>query len=125
MTKKDIFIKLVENEIFSNDFRERLTGTFTEEELDEAESYWEDFKKGASSNTKEITEKGIAIVTFMQESNFVELSAKEIGEGMSLSGRSIAASMKKLCADGYVEKIEGTSPAIYTLTEKGKAYTNN
>ena len=38
---------------------------------------------------------------------------------MNVSGRSVSGTMKKLIADGYVEKREGT-PASYRITESGK-----
>lgn len=120
MTKKDAFIKIVKEMIFENE-NMILHDFYDDETINLACEYWEDFEKGASSNAKEMTENGAKIIAFMQTAA-PELTAKEIGEGLFVSGRSIAGSMKKLVADEYVEKIEGSKPIIYALTEKGKQY---
>lgn len=126
MTKKDIFIKLVENEIFSNDFRNRFKDVFSEEELDMAESYWEDFRKGASKNAKEMTENGYKILSYMQQEatdkNILEFTSNKIGEALNISGRSAAGSIRKLVTDGYVNKKREASFCVYSLTDKGLNY---
>ena len=48
-------------------------------------------------------------------------TSKEAAEALFTSGRSIAGSMRKLTADGYVEKT-GKDPVKYSLTEAGKSY---
>lgn len=120
MKKKDAFIKIVKEKIFDNE-DDFLRADYDDETIAAAISYWEDFQKGASSNAKEMTENGAKIIAFMQTAA-PELTAKEIGEGLFVSGKSIAGSMKKLITDGYVEKVEGSKPIIYVLTEKGKQY---
>ena len=86
----------------------------------EAIDFFEDYKKGKSSNRKEITEKGIAIILALQE-NPEWITAKALGEIMDVSGRSVSGSMKKLVEDGYVEKRAG-NPSAYKITEKGLAF---
>ena len=49
------------------------------------------------------------------------LKARDIAEGLFVSSRTVSGSMRKLVADGFVEKV-GQDPAIYTITEKGKNY---
>jgi DNA-binding HxlR family transcriptional regulator len=46
------------------------------------------------------------------------LKAKEIGEGLFCSSRTVSGSLRKLITDGYVTKIAGT-PTCYSLTELG------
>ena len=48
--------------------------------------------------------------------------AKDIGEGLFISSRAVSGAIRKLVADGYVEKI-GQDPVVYSLTEKGKTIT--
>ena len=48
------------------------------------------------------------------------LKAKEIGEGLFCSSRTISGAMRKLITDGYVSKTAGT-PVCYSLTELGMA----
>ena len=83
----------------------------------EAIEFFEDYKRGKSSNRKEITEKGIVLLKGMREhSDWI--TAKSLGEILDISGRSVSGTMKKLVEDGYVEKRAG-SPSAYKITEKG------
>ena len=75
-------------------------------------------------NVKEITENGIKILKYMQQHETHKGSlfkASDIGEGLFMSGRSVAGCMRKLITDGFVEKL-GQDPVIYAITEKGKNY---
>lgn len=114
MTKKDAFIKLVQNEIFECD-NPNLWQDQYEETYELAKSYWEEFKKST-----ELTAQGKQILLWMKN-NKENLSnvftSKEIAEALFTSGRVIAGSMRKLVADGYVEK-EGKNPVQYHLTNK-------
>lgn len=107
--RKNIFIETVE----------RLFTKYTlEDEIpQEALDFFEDYKKGKSSNKKAFTDKGIKILEAMREINDW-ISAKSLGEKIEVSGRSVSGSMRKLIEDGYVEKRAG-SPASYKITEKG------
>lgn len=121
MTEKDIFIKIVDYEVFSNDFRKRLLNVFSEEEMDIAEKYWQSFIKDEETSVK-ITESGKKILLFMQENEETMnnvFTSKEIAEAFFTSGRSIAGSMRKLVSDKFVSK-EGKDPIRYSLTETGK-----
>jgi predicted transcriptional regulator len=121
MIGKDIFIKIVDFEIFSNDFRERLSDVFSEEDMDIAEKYWQSFIKNEETSVK-ITESGKKILLFMQENEKAMnniFTSKEIAEAFFTSGRSIAGSMRKLVSDELVSK-EGKDPIRYSLTEAGK-----
>ena len=108
MSKKEIFIEEVEK--------------FIEKCSDEAKEYFEELK---TQKTKEgITDKGKAILKIMQEKyDLVNniFKAKDIGEDLGISGRSVSGSIRALVAGGYVEKL-GKDPVVYGLTESGKAY---
>ena len=47
------------------------------------------------------------------------MKAKEIAEGMFMGSRAVSGAMRKLVADGFVDKV-GQDPVMYILTEKGK-----
>lgn len=122
MTEKDIFIKIVDYEVFNNDFRKRLLNVFSEEEMDIAEKYWQSFIKDEETSVK-ITENGKKILLFMQENEETMnnvFTSKEIAEAFFTSGRSIAGSMRKLVLDKFVSK-EGKDPIRYSLTEAGRS----
>ena len=122
MTEKDIFIKIVDYEVFSNDFRKRLLNVFSEEEMDIAEKYWQSFIKDEETSVK-ITESGKKILLFMQENEETMnnvFTSKEIAEAFFTSGRSIAGSMRKLVSYKFVSK-EGKDPIRYSLTEAGRS----
>ena len=106
--RKNIFIDTVET----------LFKTYPLSVPPEAADFFEDYKKAKGGNAKPFTEKGIAVLTALREIDDW-ITAKSLGEHMNVSGRSVSGTMKKLIADGYVEKREGT-PASYRITESGK-----
>ena len=130
MTKKETFIKFIEIAIkiaedeitYINDISEEYNITTNDYNI--AMEFWKNFKDGKIKNSGTMTENGIKILSWMQE-NVEKMSnmftSKEIAEALFTSGRSIAGSMRKLTADGYVEKT-GKDPVKYSLTEVGKSY---
>ena len=71
----------------------------------------------------EVTEKGIAILEYLQNRTDIKTwKAKDLAEAMGISSRSVSGGLRKLVKDGFCEKL-AESPAVYTLTEKGKNYT--
>lgn len=70
----------------------------------------------------DLTDKNKAILKWMKENaekyNNI-FNAKQIGDGLFMSGRSVSGSIRKLVALGYVEK-QGKDPVCYLLTEDGK-----
>lgn len=118
-TKKQNFINILNEEFFSNNtLMESLNKKY--DNMDEVISFWNIFKTGKSNG--EITENGLKILQYMQQNNEKYnniFSAKNIGEGLFLSSRSISGSMRKLVTDEYVHKI-GNNPVCYSLTEQGK-----
>ena len=109
MTNKEKFIveidKLLEDTTFS----------FS----DGAMVYFKDLKKGKTGTG--FTENGKAILNFLKAAPYDSIhSAKDIGIALSLSGRSITGSIRKLVSDGYVEK-QGKDPVMYKMTSEGHA----
>lgn len=120
MTNKEVFIEKIEKllkdcpDFFGQD-----------ESAEKALVYFEELKTNKKSNAKDITENGLKILQFMQENHSKYnniFKAKEIGEGLFMSGRSVSGSMRKLVSDNFVVK-EGKDPVTYSLTEHGLNYT--
>lgn len=91
---------------------------FKKETLEEIINNTNSISKG-----KDFTENGIKIIKIMQENDEKYLgifSAKQLGELLFISPRSISGSMRKLINDNYIEKIKGSGGTTYLLTEKGK-----
>lgn len=120
-SKRENFIKLIEEV-----FRKIDIDTF----IADSESgkagleYWEEFKTGKPSKGG-ITESGAKILQYMVENedkyNNI-FKAKDIGEGLFMSSRSVSGSMRKLVTDGYCIKA-GNDPVCYSLTEQGKNFS--
>ena len=91
---------------------------------DEAKSFLDNYeellKENSLSKSKaDFTENGKKIFDFMQENKDKYnncFKAKDIAEGLFVSGRSVSSSLRKLITDGYVAK-EGKDPVIYSLTD--------
>lgn len=68
---------------------------------------------------KEITDKGKVIVKDMRNNlGDNKFKAKDIGERIGISGRSVSGSIRSLVALGYVEKVSN-DPVVYALTDAG------
>ena len=50
-------------------------------------------------------------------------TAKEIGEGLFMSSRSVSGAMRKLITCGYVVR-QNANPVMYALTDLGKSYNS-
>lgn len=127
--KKDCFIEEID----------LLLKTGKIELSEKALSFFQDLIKVSNENDQP-TEKGLKIIQCLQEEtkkyNASSLSieqecrfnARQIGELLFLSSRSVSGTMQKLLKDGYVEKViedKKNSPVYYKLTEKGKNYKVN
>ncbi len=108
--RKDAFIEIVEILFAQN------KDSISPDALD----FFEDYKKGKTSNRKEITEKGVAILKGLQSTDGW-ITAKALGEKIDMASRSVSGAMKKLVEDGYAEKKDG-NPASYRVSEKGNAF---
>lgn len=119
MTEKEAFILIVQKEIFDNPsiYEENYPDM-----ISMAKKYFDKLKEDKPTSTARLTENGAKVLKFMQE-NYQKYNnvfkAKDIGEGLFTSGRSVSGSMKKLITEGFCEKIGG-DPVAYSITEKGK-----
>lgn len=115
MTNKEQFIKEVEDMICKS-------YTILS---DGACAYFEQLKATPEKEKAPFTENGAKVLIWMQE-NYESynniLKAKEIGDGLFCSSRTVSGAMRKLITDGYVSKTEGT-PTCYSLTELGMSVT--
>lgn len=115
MTNKEQFIKEVEDMICKS------CTILSEGGL----AYFEQLKATPEKEKAPFTENGAKVLIWMQE-NYESynniLKAKEIGDGLFCSSRTVSGAMRKLIIDGYVSKTEGT-PTCYSLTELGMSVT--
>jgi DNA-binding MarR family transcriptional regulator len=110
MSKKQEFIKFVEMAIEA----------YPQEMNDEARIYWEAFKGKEEVEKPMFTDNGKLILKYLQENKDTEAwKARDIAEGLFIGSRAVSGAMRKLCTDGYVEKI-AQDPVVYALTENGK-----
>lgn len=113
MSKKEKFIKCVE----------QLMADLNKEDYKDEFEYLDNLKNNTTSTVKPFTENGRKILQWMQseENNYSNLfTAKDIGEGLFISARSAASSMRKLRTDGYVEAIKNSGTTTYQLTVLGR-----
>ena len=117
MSKKVEFIKYVEN-IFSV---LKSNNIAIEDMNDEARAYWSGLQVGVGVGDKAaFTEGGKMIMAYLQANPTKDpLTARQIGENIGISSRSVVGSIRKLVSDGFVEKV-GQEPSTYFITTKGK-----
>ena len=121
MTKREKFIQCVQKEIFHND--DIYMEQYDAEDWKDIVSYWNEFNKtDKSKNTEGMTELGQKILQFMQTCENA-MTAKEIGEGLFMSSRSVSGAMRKLITCGYVVR-QNANPVMYALTDLGKSYNS-
>lgn len=114
MSKKEIFIEMVEKAIKDMDTDEYC-------KYKEAIEYFEMFKAVKETEKPKFTENGKKVLQFMKDNKDKYnnmFKAKEIGEGLFMSSRGAGGALRKLVTDGYAEKI-GENPVVYTLTDLG------
>ena len=122
MTKKEAFIKIIQEEIFN---KADIHAENYPDEFELATAFWEDFKNNKPKSSGAVTENGAKILSWMQENEANKSNlfiSKEIAEGIFSSGRSVAGSMRKLAADGYIQKT-GENPVQYSLTDLGRTFS--
>lgn len=120
MTKREVFIKFVEKMM---EYEYELWDVDVQEEWKSAIEFFNEFKENKTSD--KITENGQKILRWLQDNTANSsdtFTAKEIAEGLSTTGRSVAGSMRKLVKDEYVEK-QGKDPIQYSLTAKGEDWS--
>ena len=110
MTKKDEFIKYVEDLIDGNYY----------EMTENARLYWEAFKGKVEEDKPLFTDNGKLILQYLKDHQETPMwKARDIAEGLFISSRAVSGAIRKLVTDGFVEKV-GQEPVIYSLTENGK-----
>lgn len=120
MTKKECFINFVETLMDESSYGEWDDKVM--KEWEPALEYWNALKAVNDPEKPKFTENGKLILKFMIDAkeDFNNLfKAKDIGERILVSSRTVSGALRKLVTDGYVEKIAGT-PTVYVLTEKGE-----
>ena len=117
MSKKQEFIDYVES---------LMRGQ--EEPLEMSENvkiYWEAFKGKEEVEKPLFTDNGKLILQHMKDHLDVPLwKSRDIAEGLFITSRTVSGAIRKLCTDGFVEKVS-QDPVIYTITELGKTVEIN
>jgi DNA-binding MarR family transcriptional regulator len=90
--------------IITDDIKEYLKILYTNEE-----------------NVSDLTDSGKVILKYMQDNDVKIGKAKDIANGLGVSSRTVSGSLRKLVADGFVEKVS-KDPVVYAITDKGKNY---
>lgn len=91
----------------------------------QAIAYWNELKK-TIDKPMSLTDTGKVIIAFLQNCGDSDKAfrAKDIGEELFISSRTISGAMRKLIADELVEKV-GQDPVQYKLTQIGQNITIN
>ena len=91
------------------------------EPSEDAQAYWEALCGGNDNEKPTFTDNGKLIMKYLQglPLDTPMMKAKEIAEGMFISSRAVSGAMRKLVADGFVEKV-GQDPVMYSLTDAGR-----
>ena len=113
MSKKQKFIEAIEDAFFSK---------VDINELDpDIVAYWNALKGAGEAEKPMFTDNGKLIMKYLQElpEGTPMMKAKEIAEGMFIGSRAVSGAMRKLVADGFVEKV-GQDPVMYALTDAGR-----
>lgn len=119
MAKKDIFIK--EIEILMEQALDCQEMAF-EGLSEDASDFWNSLKITEPKKSG-FTENGKLILKYMQDNKDLHnnlFKAKDIGEGLEISSRTVSGAIRKLVTDNYVERL-GESPIVYSLTTLGIA----
>lgn len=84
-------------------------------------TYVQSMIDSAVEEDNDLTEKNKSILTWMKDNKDKQnniFTAKQIGDSLFMSGRSVSGSIRKLVAAELVTKL-GQSPVCYALTDKG------
>lgn len=122
MNRKNLFIDYF-TKLMEYDKAERnLLDKYSSEEKKAILAYLKALSEEEDNKEKPLfTDNGKLILKSLQEiqDNYNNMmKAKDIAEHIGISSRQVAGAMRKLIADGFVEKI-GKEPVIYAITEKG------
>ena len=113
MSKKQEFIEYV---------KERVDWTDASENV---KIYWEAFISKEEKEKPMFTDNGKLILQFLRDNpDTTTWKARDIAEGLFIASRTVSGAIRKLCTDGFVEKVS-QDPVIYTITELGKTVEIN
>ena len=113
MSKKQEFIEYV---------KERVDWTDASENV---KIYWEAFISKEEKEKPMFTDNGKLILQFLRDNpDTTTWKARDIAEGLFITSRTVSGAIRKLCTDGFVEKVS-QDPVIYTITELGKTIEIN
>ena len=113
MSKKQEFIEYV---------KERVDWTDASENV---KIYWEAFIRKEEKEKPMFTDNGKLILQFLRDNpDTTTWKARDIAEGLFITSRTVSGAIRKLCTDGFVEKVS-QDPVIYTITELGKTVEIN
>ena len=114
-TKKETFINEVKRAIEKTG--NSVEDWFSEDGLD----FWNGLLIAGDTTKPKFTENGKLILQYLKDNkdkyNNI-FKAKEVGEGLGISSRTVSGGMRKLVTDGDVDKV-GQDPVAYAITSKG------
>jgi len=114
-TKKETFINEVKRAIEKTG--NSVEDWFSEDGLD----FWNGLLIAGDTTKPKFTENGKLILQYLKDNkdkyNNI-FKAKEVGEGLGISSRTVSGGIRKLVTDGYVDKV-GQDPVAYAITSKG------
>lgn len=122
MTKKEIFLSYIDK-LIDNDIDEKIFKSYNEEEQQAISSYLNALVETDTSKPDKpaLTDNGKLILQFLQGEDEKFFKAKDIADSIAVSSRMVSGAIRKLCSDGFVEKM-GKDPVLYQITEKGKNF---
>ena len=113
MSKKQEFIEYV---------KERVDWTDASENV---KIYCEAFISKEEKEKPMFSDNGKLILQFLKDNpDTTTWKARDIAEGLFITSRTVSGAIRKLCTDGFVEKVS-QDPVIYTITELGKTVEIN
>lgn len=111
MSKKLEFLDFIRNNIPDEKW---------ENASDDVKSYWKALQEIDQTEKPRFTDNGKMILKYLQDhQDHDSYKAKDLGEALAISSRTVSGSIRKLVNDGYVDKV-GKDPVLYSITEKGK-----
>ena len=113
MSKKQEFIEYV---------KERVDWTDASENV---KIYWEAFISKEEKEKKMFNDNGKLILQLLRDNlDNKTWKARDIVVVLFITSRTVSGAIRKLCTDGFVEKVS-QDPVIYTITELGKTVEIN
>ena len=89
---------------------------------DEVQQVYDNLMLQAVKEKPMFTQAGLEILEYLQGSSKTSHKAKDIADDMGVSSRKVSGAIRKLCTDGFVDKMSASSPVIYSLSTKGKEF---